>query len=164
MLWTETGRCDPAAAALADRHYSRIQHGSVGSANFVAPGSCQVLKIINGRRVTALWVTRLIRFTRHRWPNHLECSLFRNEGAGLSSALITQAVAAGRWKYGALPWLTFVDAGAVKRKRDPGRCYLRAGFRRDGTTKVHKLLAFVLPVSDLPPPQPPLGATLNLFT
>ncbi len=35
----------------------------------------------------------------------------------------------------ALGMVTFVDASKVRRKRDPGRCYIRAGFRRVGFTQ-----------------------------
>lgn len=31
--------------------------------------------------------------------------------------------------------VTFVDESKTKHKRDPGRCYIRAGAQRDGKTK-----------------------------
>jgi len=73
--------------------------------------------------------------------------------------MIRQAVAATLHEYGAAPALgmvTFVDAGKVKRKRDPGRCFLRAGFRPVGETK-GGLLAFQLLPEDMPEPDPCLG-------
>jgi len=53
--------------------------------------------------------------------------------------------------------VTFVNAGEVRRKRDPGRCYLRAGFRHVGFTK-GGLWAFQLLPSQMPAPSPPVGA------
>ncbi len=84
------------------------------------------------------------------------CSAFRNEGAALSSTLITQAVAATREFFRGSPpelgMVTFVDRAKVRRKRDAGRCYLRAGFRVCGET-AGGLLALQLLPSEMPAPQ-----------
>jgi hypothetical protein len=58
--------------------------------------------------------------------------------------------------------VTFVDADEVRRKRDPGRCYLRAGFTRDGET-VGGLLALRLSLDAMPPSRAPLGAQMELI-
>jgi len=90
--------------------------------------------------------------------------LFRNEGKDRSSELIREAVAATRSIWPDVPVLgmvTFVDASKVRHKRDPGRCFLRAGFLRAGETK-GGLLAFQLPPQNMPPPSPPLLETLPL--
>lgn len=50
---------------------------------------------------------------------------------------------ARQWEAPALGMVTFVDAGKVKAKRNPGYCYLRAGFEHVGETK-GGLLAFQL--------------------
>ena len=90
MLWHTSFRADPAARQLADRHYNRQ---SVGAAQFVPPGACVVLRTACNR---AAWVTleQRAEFVDHAWPNAWLNCLFRNEGAGLSSMLIRQAVAA----------------------------------------------------------------------
>ena len=149
MIWTISHRCDKPARDLADRHYSRQ---SVGADNFVPPGRCLVL-LSKCRR--AVWVTSwpFAEFTKHAWAGAWVNSLFRNEGAGLSSDLIREAVSITRgvWDAPALGMVTFVDARKVKRKRDPGRCYVKAGFRRVGETK-GGLVALQLLPAEMPPP------------
>lgn len=153
MIWRLSHRADPRAAALADRHYSRQ---SPGTPQFVAPGSCVVLLSTCG---LALWVSLRQQIVKHAWPDAWVCALFRNEGAGLSSTLILQAVAATRAVWGAPPpegMLTFVDPDQVRHKRDPGRCFRRAGFRPVGGTAAG-LIALVLPADDMPPAEPAVG-------
>lgn len=159
--WHISHRADPRAAALADRHYNRQK---IGSPQFVPPGRCLVLLTGDTR---ALWVTSwpFAEYVRHAWAGAWVNSLFRNEGAGLSSDLIREAVAATRWYWSDVPPLgmvTFVDAGKVRHKRDPGRCYRKAGFRPVGTT-VGGLVALQLLPDQMPAPVPPLGAQLTLF-
>jgi hypothetical protein len=57
--------------------------------------------------------------------------------------------------------VTFVDATQTRRKRDPGRCYLRAGFRRVGMTK-GGLHALQLLPEDMPPACVPVGLQTSL--
>ena len=161
MNWTMSHRFDPRAVPLADRHYSRRK---VGSPQFVPPGRCLVLL---SKDADALWVSSwpFAEYVRHAWAGALVCSLFRNEGPILSSQLIREAVAATRWYWPELPELgmiTFVDAGKVRHKRDPGRCYLRAGFRRVGETKGGLVALQMLP-ADMPEPAAPFGVQLGLF-
>jgi hypothetical protein len=158
MIWTLSGRFDPAAVAIADRHYNRQK---VGSNQFVPPASCLVL-ISDG----ALWATTWPKYVQHAWPGAWMNTLFRKERGELqASAMIRQAVAATRWWFGEAPeigMVSFVDPTKVRRKRDPGRCYLRAGFKMVGKTQ-SGLLAFQLLPPDMPAPEPPLGATLDLL-
>lgn len=161
MRWQISYRADPPAARLADRHYNRQ---SVGAAQFVPPGQCVVLRSMCGR---AVWVTLSQRaeFVDHDWPNAWNNSLFRNEGAGLSSELIREALAAtlSIWQAPAPQGcITFVDPAKVRRKRDPGRCYLRAGFQRVGVTRGGLLVLQLAPV-DFPAAQAPRGAQHRLI-
>jgi hypothetical protein len=71
---------------------------------------------------------------RYIWRN----MLFRNLGAGLSSALITEAteVTYREWanRYGGLPeerLRTEIGLSGIRPKNDPGYCYLKAGWERD---------------------------------
>jgi hypothetical protein len=132
--WRLSWRADPAARALADRHYSRQ---SRHAPQFVPPGRCLVL--LSADR-SALWVTSwpLAEYARHAWAGAWVCSLFRNEGAALSSALITHAVAHTRAHWPAVPAggiVTFVDPGKSEPKAVPGWCFLRAGWSHVGFTK-----------------------------
>lgn len=156
--WTLTDRAAPEARAIADRHYNRQKPGA---RQFVPPGRCIVLDQPN-----ALWVTSwpFAQYVMHAWAGAWICSAFRNEGAGLSSDLIRQAVAATRSIFGeppALGMVTFVDERKVRAKRDPGRCFLRAGFKRVGRTKAGLIVLQLLP-ADMPAPAAPFGLTLEL--
>ena len=161
MRWIISNRFSRFGCEMADRHYSRQ---SSGSNQFVAPGRCLVLEIRSP--APALWVSRWPKFADHKFGLSWECTLFRNEGAGLSSELIREALQATRWKWGAPPetgMLTFVDPGSVRRKRDPGRCFIKAGFKHIGQTKIRKILAFRLEPERVPPALAPRGTTMELF-
>jgi len=143
---------------MADRHYNRRK---VGSPQFVPPGRNLVLRCDG-----ALWVTSwpFAEYVRHAWAGAWVNSLFRNEGAGLSSELIREAVAATRWHWADVPALgliTFVNADKIRHKRDPGRCYRKAGFSHVGFTE-GGLYAFQLLPEQMPEAQPPHGVTLRL--
>jgi hypothetical protein len=131
MRWRESWRADPAAREIADRHYNRQK---VGADQFVPPGRCVVLVI----PVQALWVTSwpFGEYVQHAWPGAWICAAFRNErwDLHLSSELVIEAVAATRfyWEAPAEGMITFVDPTRTRRKRDPGRCFRRAGFHVSG--------------------------------
>lgn len=127
-LWQMSWSADPRARQLADRHYNRQ---SVGAAKFTPPGRCIVLRTPGA---DAVWATSwpFAQYVRHAWAGAWINSLFRNESEHLSSDLIREAVAitSGIWAdVPDLGMVTFVDADKTRRKRDPGRCYLRAGFQ-----------------------------------
>jgi hypothetical protein len=131
VRWHLSWKADPRVRALADRHYSRQK---VGAAQFVPPGACLVLVT---ERADAAWITSapMAEYVHHAWAGAWTCTMFRNESEWpdrlLSSELIKDAVAATAARMGPVPdlgFVTFVAAGKVKKKRDPGRCYLRAGW------------------------------------
>lgn len=159
--WEVSHRFDRRALPLADRHYNRQK---VGTPQFVPPGRCLVLLTLGA---DALWVTSwpFAEFTRHRWAGAWVNSLFRNESPHLSSELIREAVAVTRWHFGSPPELgmvTFVDAGKVRHKRDPGRCYRKAGFTHVGYTE-GGLHAFRMDPASMPEAAPPRYAQLTLL-
>lgn len=156
MRWVESWRADPVARALADRHYNRQK---VGAAQFVPPGACNVLRTPAG---DALWITSrpYAEYVKHAWAGAWMCSAFRNESPHVSSELIVEAVAATRYLAGDPPplgFVTFVDPAKTRRKRDPGRCFVRAGWTRlRERTKAGLIVLQLLP-ADFPEPRAPLG-------
>lgn len=167
--WRRSDRFDPAALGLADRHYNRQKPGSP---QFVPPGRCFVLLTADR---TALWVTSwpFAEYVRHAWPGAWVNSLFRNEGDHLSSDLIRLAVAHTRAEWPVAPdlgMISFIDAKKTRRKRDPGRCYRKAGWSHVGFTKAG-LYAFqqlpdrpIAPGSELMPEAIPVpGTQMSLF-
>ena len=136
---------------IADRHYNRQK---IGATQFVPPGRCLVLK-----HPTAFWVTSwpFAEYAKHAWAGAQVCSAFRNEGNILSSTLIREAIAATHWHFGKPPELgmiTFVNTDKVKPKRDPGYCFICAGFQRVGKTK-GGLIALELFPQEYPTAKPP---------
>ena len=161
MLWELSYRADASVVPIADRHYNRQK---IGAPQFVPPGRCLVLATPDR---DAFWVTSwpFGEFVRHAWPGAWVCSAFRNESPHLASLLIREAVAATRavWEPPALdfPLITFVNAAKVRHKRDPGRCFLKAGFVRIGMT-AGGLLAFGLSFDAMPEPLPANGTQMVL--
>jgi hypothetical protein len=157
-LWYVSHRADPRANVVAKRHYTCQ---SPDSPQFVPPGRCLVLRTAD---YDALWVTSwpFADYVRHAWAGAWVCSLFRNESAGryLSSDLIREAVAVTRFVWPDVPVLgmvTFVDTGKVRRKRDPGRCYRRAGWQVCGETKGGLVALQILPDAMPEPMEPAYG-------
>lgn len=152
-IWRRSWRADPAARAIADRHYNRQ---SPGHPQFVPPGRCVVLLSDDEQ---AAWVTSWpdAAFVQHDWAGAWINSLFRREGGDhLASTMIRAAVAATLAVWPDPPPLgmvTFVDPDEVQ-SRNPGYCYLRAGFRLVGKTKERGLLAFQMVPEDMPDPAP----------
>ena len=134
--WQITSRSAPAVLGLARDHYSR-RHPVANRIG--APGKHLVLISPCGR---ALWDTHYTRFPDDgldAW----RCSIFRNEGAGLSSDLIRAAMAMTAERWGAAPpdgWVTWVDPGKVRAKRDPGWWFIRAGWWRDADYEHDRLI------------------------
>lgn len=148
---------------MADRHYNR-QH--VGSPQFAPPGRCVVLVIPQH----AFWITSwpFAEYVKHAWPGAWVCSAFRNERPDLylSSELITEAISATRfyWDPPTLGMITFVDRDKTRRKRDPGRCYRKAGFRNAVPAETKGgLIALQLLPEQMPSAMAPYGQTLELI-
>lgn len=164
MRWERSWKADPRGKALADRHYNRH---NPASPQFVKPAE-HVLALYIGPdhppapdEASALWVSTWPRaeHVRHAWAGAWECATFRNEGAGLSSELILEAVAATRAAWGTPPELgmvTFVDRRHTRSKRHAGYCYRMAGFEEAGRTTDVGLVALVLPPERFPAPAPAL--------
>jgi hypothetical protein len=132
--WRPVTRCDVAARELADRHYSRQ---TIGAVDFMASGKTFVLLTDDARAVWGV-IENLDPVGELRW----RCSIFRNEGSILSSVLIREATERTYlyWErhYGGrpiVPLRTEVDPKKVRNKRDPGRCFIRAGWKYIGIVR-----------------------------
>lgn len=163
MIWRLAYRADPFARKIADRHYTRQ---SVGSPQFVPTGRCMVLTAQTETGI-AYWVTSwpFPEWVKHEWKGAWICSAFRNEGAGLSSRMIREAVAATRFFFGEPPELgmvTFVDPERVREKADPGHCYIIAGFRPCGFTQGGLPALQMLP-KKMPKPEAAIDQQAGLF-
>lgn len=123
--WWRVDKWSHEASALADRHYSRQTEGA---AQCLPPGRTLLLVTDDGRAVWGV-VENLDPAGAPRW----RCTIFRNEGPWLSSDLIREATERtyARWSrcMPAVPLTTEVDPRRVRRKRDPGRCFRKAGWR-----------------------------------
>jgi hypothetical protein len=125
-LWERVTKFDPRACALADRHYSRRKPGS---GQFMPPG--QTVVLLGDKAVWGWW--RPHPHSGIRSMNGLDgwtCTIFRNEGPGLSSALVL-AAEAFLTDCGPDGLLTYVWDAKVA-SSNPGCCFKKAGYRRVG--------------------------------
>lgn len=170
MLWQLSNRSHPKPRALADRHYSRQNIGATG---FMPPGSCMVLYAETATGA-AVWGTSapMAEYVKHAWAGAWMCSIFRNEGAGVASELILQAVAATRWHYGEPPehgMITFIDREKVKPTMVRGEPVFGWTFRRAGFVAANPpetvggLLALQLRPEAMPAPKAAIGFQRRLF-
>jgi hypothetical protein len=141
--WMVTTRSDAAVRALRDRHYSTKYPGgrTVGP-----PGRVVVLRTEDG---LAGWVTH--------YPapelaldglDVFRCSLFRNEGPTLSSTLVLEAMAISEELLEVRPtdgWATYIEPAKLA-SRNPGYCFLRAGWSRDREWRHPRLLRLRAPL------------------
>lgn len=126
--WLITDKGDQRARILADGHYTRQ---SPGNRQFTRNGQNLVFLT---KCCGAVWVT--FRPTpgvakRMDGLDAWECSLFRNTTGLLSSALVEEATLLTLAPWGWPPkdgLITSVDVDKTRPKKDPGRCYLMAGW------------------------------------
>jgi hypothetical protein len=132
--WYGVSKCDPRAVILYSRHYSSKKGKKTikdWRAHGITPNGESITLITSDASALFVWLKQQKRDDGQAGVN---CAVFRNEGDQLSSTLILEAeqFAWGRWQGERL--FTFVDPGEVRRKRDPGRCFIKAGWKRCGTT------------------------------
>jgi hypothetical protein len=168
--WELSHRADPECLPVVDQHYSRQKPGTP---QFVPPGRCIVLKAMDRGEVKAVWVTGWpeTRYVKHEWAGAWVNNVFAKVGGPwLASEMIRAAVAVSRWiaagldNWGippALGLVSFVDASKV-RSRNPGYCYLCAGFTRVGMTKGGLISYQMLPPL-MPEPMPPRERQILMF-
>lgn len=133
-VWIPVRDGNRTALAIFDRHYSSRRAHIRAIDQFVGPGEKLVLLTPCAR---ALFAWR--KFKSDDGQEGVNCAVFRNEGAGLSSELIraAAAIAWARWPGERL--YTYVDAGKVQ-SSNPGYCFMAAGWTRCGITKRNRLV------------------------
>lgn len=121
-LWVPVRDGNPSAFSLFKRHYSCRRSRKLQQ--FVGPGEKLVLLTADARAVFA-WR----KFKNDDGQRGVNCAIFHNEGAGVASDLIRLAdeIAWERWPGERL--YTYVNAGKIRPTRQPGRCFLKAGWR-----------------------------------
>jgi hypothetical protein len=124
---------DAIGRALYERHYSAKKSLANrmlrGTRLFVGPGHKLVLSTPD-RMALFVWRRERFRLDLQRGVN---CAIFRNEGGGIASDLIRVADSIADERWPGERHFTFVDPAEV-RGNPPGNCFLRAGWRRCGTT------------------------------
>lgn len=134
-LWRAIKDGDDEARRFFDRHYSRKHYADGRKPKlFVGPGE-KLVMVTPCRRGLFVWR----RFISGDGQEGVNCAIFRNEGAGLSSALIAEAdrIAGERWP--GERHFTYVNPRGI-RSTNPGICFIHAGWRRCGITKWNKLV------------------------
>lgn len=142
--WLYAKQNDPYAVSMYLRHYSRKNNSSIDNmlvSGCAGPGETISLLSAKGDAV----FTWKLEVFRQDGQTGINCAIFRNEGELLSSLLIIEAcsIAWQRWPGARL--FTFVNADKVRRKRDPGRCFIRAGWKQCGISKGGLLIFEIFP-------------------
>ena len=132
--WLSIRDGDPRGRGLYLRHYSaspaarKLRDARGNFAQFIGPGEYTALLTID---CSALFVWRR---EDHRLDDEegVNCAIFRNEGAVLSSDLIREACGIAWAKWPGERLFTFVDEAKTRRGRSkrsrPGECFIRAGW------------------------------------
>jgi hypothetical protein len=134
--WVEVRDGNQTAAALFDRHYSR-NPAARGDARVAGPGE-KIVLLTPCARALFVW-RRFISKDPTASAEDVNCAIFRNEGAGLSSDLIRAAMAIAWARWPGRRLYTYVNPRRV-RSTNPGACFKAAGWRRCGTTETRRLV------------------------
>ena len=142
-LWIEVKNSDHRALGIYLRHYSARKNGATVKGNknyerFCSPGETMVLLT---PLCTALFVWNKQQY-RLDGQQGVNCAVFRNESAALSSSLILDAEAMAYRRWPGSRFFTYVDASKIK-SSNPGYCFLKAGWRRAGISKKKHLILLV---------------------
>lgn len=124
-LWWLTKDGDADCLDMYERHYSRYQYkdGRVRKL-FMGPGEKVVLRT---KAADAVFAWRY--FHDDSGQEGINCAVFRNESPAQSSELIRQADAIADCLWPDSRHYTYVDPKKV-RSKNPGFCFLAAGWRR----------------------------------
>lgn len=142
-VWIPVKDGNDTGRAIFNNHYSRYHYADGRKPLlYVGPGEKMVLLTPDA---LALFVWR--KFISMDHQDGVSCAVFRNEGPTLSSHLIREADALAWERWPGERLYTYVDASKTRRKRDPGRCFLKAGWRHCGRSKGGLYILEILPTS-----------------
>jgi hypothetical protein len=141
-IWLPVKDGDQRAAALYRRHYSCYQYADNRRADprnghrflIAGPGEKMVLMTVG---CDALFVWR--KFIDASGQTGVNCAVFRNESAHLSSALVLDAERHAWVRWPGERLYTYVNGSAI-RSTNPGYCFQVAGWRKCGVTKAKQLI------------------------
>ncbi len=141
-IWLMSHDGDPAAFQIMARHYTFQHYRDGRRANqsnpnrmlFVGPGQKMVLVTSD---YSALFVWR--KFIDKSGQRGINCAVFRNEGAILSSELILEAEKRAWERWPGERLYTYVNGRAVK-SVNPGYCFKRAGWKVCGKSATKGLI------------------------
>jgi hypothetical protein len=164
-VWVQTKDGDPIARALFGRHYSynrkREQISMFWQKNrnymlIAGPGEKMILLTQDH---SALFVWR--KFRSMGKQTGVNCAVFRREGGTAQASDLIRAADTLAWaRWPGERHYTYVDSRKTRHKRDPGRCFLKAGWNYCGMTKSGLHILEILPgtANEQPPgPQAPAG-------
>lgn len=130
-VWVPVKDGNDTAREIFEQHYSRRRYADERiRLLIVGPGEKLLLLAPDANAVFA-WR----KFKSDDGQQGINCAIFRNEGPNRSSDLIRAADLIAWEHWPGERHYTYVDPKKVRRKRDPGRCFLRAGWRHAGWTK-----------------------------
>ena len=123
--WMPVRDANPSALAIFHRHYSfKPYRDGRKPLHFVGPGEKMVLLTPDA---DALFVWR--KFISASQQQGVNCAVFRNEGPQRASSLVAAACALAWERWPGERLYTYVNPAKVQRKRQPGRCFLLAGWK-----------------------------------
>ncbi len=133
VVWVRVKDGNDTGRAIFDGHYSRRHYTDGRNPKlYVGPGQKMVLVTTDAG---AVFVWRKFKDDAIPPQSGVNCAVFRRE-FGLRASELIRAAEKEAWERWAGERLyTYVDTKKTRRKRDPGRCFLRAGWRYAGWTK-----------------------------
>lgn len=137
-IWQPIRDGAPFARALYEKHYSCHRYADGRRPRkFVGPGEYIALTTADEK---CLFAWR--KFRDDSGQVGVNCAVFRREGEQKWKAsemiLAAEQIAWRRWP--GERFYTYINTKKIRKKRDPGRCFRRAGWQPCGVTKVNKLL------------------------
>lgn len=132
-VWIHVRDGNDTARAIFDGHYSRRRYRDGRKPKlFAGPGQKMVLITPDAG---SLFVWRKFKDNAQPLQTGVNCAVFRRDFGMRASDLIRAAVEQAWERWPGERLYTYVDVKKTRRKRDPGRCFLRAGWRYAGWTK-----------------------------